>query len=123
MSDVVEFRLRDKVVLKHIFDCGQCFRFVCEEDGSYSGVFRRSFINVSLQEQGNIMKVKRILGESIDEEELYRFFDLESSYERIKEKFKAIEACYLPDRTDIQPQTVSFGARLSRSERSKSANY
>ena len=89
MSDVVEFRLRDKVVLKHIFDCGQCFRFVCEEDGSYSGVFRRSFINVSLQEQGNIMKVKRILGESIDEEELYRFFDLESSYERIKEKFKA----------------------------------
>lgn len=89
MSDVVEFRLRDKVVLKHIFDCGQCFRFVCEEDGSYSGVFRRSFINASLQEQGNIMKVKRILGESIDEEELYRFFDLESSYERIKEKFKA----------------------------------
>lgn len=89
MSDVVEFRLRDKVVLRHIFDCGQCFRFVCEEDGSYSGVFRRSFINVSLQEQGNIMKVKRILGESIDEEELYRFFDLESSYERIKEKFKA----------------------------------
>lgn len=89
MSDVVEFRLGDKVVLKHIFDCGQCFRFVCEEDGSYSGVFRRSFINVSLQEQGNIMKVKRILGESIDEEELYRFFDLESSYERIKEKFKA----------------------------------
>lgn len=89
MSDVVEFRLRDKVVLRHIFDCGQCFRFVCKEDGSYSGVFRRSFINVSLQEQGNIMKVKRILGESIDEEELYRFFDLESSYERIKEKFKA----------------------------------
>lgn len=89
MSDVVEFRLRDKVVLKHIFDCGQCFRFVCEEDGSYSGVFRRSFINVSLQEQGNIMKVKRILGEGIDGEELYRFFDLESSYERIKEKFKA----------------------------------
>lgn len=89
MSDVVEFRLRDKVVLRHIFDCGQCFRFVCEEDGSYSGVFRRSFINVYLQEQGNIMKVKRILGESIDEEELYRFFDLETSYERIKEKFKA----------------------------------
>lgn len=89
MSDVVEFRLRDKVVLRHIFDCGQCFRFVCEEDGSYSGVFRRSFINVYLQEQGNIMKVKRILGDSIDEEELYRFFDLETSYERIKEKFKA----------------------------------
>lgn len=88
MSDVVEFRLRDKVVLRHIFDCGQCFRFVCEEDGSYSGVFRRSFINVSLQEQGNIMKVKRILGEGIDGEELYRFFDLETSYERIKEKFK-----------------------------------
>lgn len=89
MSDVVEFRLRDTVVLKHIFDCGQCFRFVCEEDGSYSGVFRRSFINVSLQEQGNALKVKRILGESIDEEELYRFFDLETSYERIKEKFRA----------------------------------
>ena len=80
MSDVVEFRLRDKVVLKHIFDCGQCFRFVCEEDGSYSGVFRRSFINVSLQEQGNIMKVKRILGESIDEKEDRKSTRLNSSH-------------------------------------------
>ena len=86
MSDVVEFRLRDKVVLKHIFDCGQCFRFYAEGDGSYTGIYRNSLINVALHEQGNILEVKKVLGESLDEEALHRFFDLAVSYEYIKEK-------------------------------------
>ena len=32
--------------LKHIFDCGQCFRWKENEDGSYTGIFRENVINV-----------------------------------------------------------------------------
>ena len=32
---------------KHIFECGQCFRWMAEEDGSYTGVAKGKVINVS----------------------------------------------------------------------------
>lgn len=89
MSKTVRFKLKDKVILKHVFDCGQCFRFYVEGDGSYTGIYRNSLINVALHEQGNILEVKKVSGESLDEEALHRFFDLAVSYEHIKEKFKS----------------------------------
>lgn len=89
MSKTVRFKLKDKVILKHVFDCGQCFRFYAEGDGSYTGIYRNSLINVALHEQGNILEVKKVSGESLDEEALHRFFDLAVSYEHIKEKFKS----------------------------------
>ena len=35
--------------LKHIFDCGQCFRWKENEDGSYTGIFRENVINVKTE--------------------------------------------------------------------------
>jgi len=32
---------------KHIFECGQCFRWNKEDDGSYTGVFGNNVINVA----------------------------------------------------------------------------
>ena len=32
--------------LKHIFDCGQCFRWNEQNDGSYTGVFKGNVLNV-----------------------------------------------------------------------------
>jgi len=40
LHDVNDFNLT------HIFDCGQCFRWNKEEDGSYTGVVGRNVINV-----------------------------------------------------------------------------
>ena len=31
---------------KHVFECGQCFRWLREEDGSYTGVVQGKVINV-----------------------------------------------------------------------------
>ena len=31
---------------KHIFECGQCFRWNLEDDGSYTGVFNENVLNV-----------------------------------------------------------------------------
>ena len=32
----------------HIFECGQCFRWNKQDDGSYTGVFKSNVINVKL---------------------------------------------------------------------------
>ena len=31
---------------QHVFDCGQCFRWIRQEDGSYTGVVQGIVINV-----------------------------------------------------------------------------
>lgn len=36
--------------LDHIFDCGQCFRWSRQEDGSYTGIAMGKAVNVSLKE-------------------------------------------------------------------------
>ncbi len=36
--------------LDHIFDCGQCFRWTKQEDGSYTGIAMGKPVNVSLKE-------------------------------------------------------------------------
>lgn len=36
--------------LADIFDCGQCFRWNKQEDGSYTGVFKKNVMNVQNKE-------------------------------------------------------------------------
>ena len=43
----------DTFCLEHIFECGQCFRWNKEEDGSYTGVFKNNVLNVK-QENNKI---------------------------------------------------------------------
>ena len=35
---------------KHIFECGQCFRWKLEEDGSYTGVVKGKILNVDMKD-------------------------------------------------------------------------
>ena len=43
-----EYKLEniDSFELADIFECGQCFRWNKQEDGSYTGIFKRNVINV-----------------------------------------------------------------------------
>ena len=34
--------------LTHIFECGQCFRWKQNEDGSYTGIVRKNVINIKM---------------------------------------------------------------------------
>ena len=36
---------------KHIFECGQCFRWDEESDGSYTGIVKNNVINVNKVEK------------------------------------------------------------------------
>jgi len=74
--------------LKDIFDCGQCFRWNKEDDGSYTGVFGNNVINVSKDKENVIFK--GICEKDIESTCKY-YFDLERDYEKIKKDLSEID--------------------------------
>jgi N-glycosylase/DNA lyase len=66
--------------LKHIFDCGQCFRWNENKDGSYTGVAYGRAVQVI--KKGNDVYIK---GGKVEDEGFWRkYFDLERDYGEIK---------------------------------------
>lgn len=86
--------------LKHIFDCGQCFRWKENEDGSYTGIFRENVINVKKENdkiifQGICQNDKNI------KEVCTQYFDLNRDYESIKNKLSKID--------EYMEESIKFG--------------
>ena len=68
---------------KHIFECGQCFRWNREPDGSYTGVAYGRVINVNRIDSMIIIKNTSLH----DFNFIWRkYFDLDTDYSKIKEK-------------------------------------
>lgn len=82
--------------LDHILDCGQCFRWTKQPDGSYFGIAFEKALNVSfVSEQPEGLEGKLILdGSTISEyETIWKpYFDLERDYGKIKEVFRTKDA-------------------------------
>ena len=74
--------------LKDIFDCGQCFRWNEQEDGSYTGIFGNNVINV--KKQNNEITFEGICEKDI-KETIENYFDLNRNYEEIKEQLSKID--------------------------------
>lgn len=74
--------------LEHIFECGQCFRWNKNSDGSYTGVIQAGVIKVTKIENKIIFK-----GKCSDKLELIvrDYFDLNNNYLEIKEKLAKID--------------------------------
>ncbi len=68
---------------KHIFECGQCFRWIKEEDNSYTGVAKGRIINVK-KEDGRVVidNCSRDDFENI----WYDYFDLGRDYSSLKKE-------------------------------------
>ena len=82
--------------LKDIFECGQCFRWNKEEnDNSYTGVFKGNVLNVK-KENNKIIFEGICIGNI--EEICREYFDLDTDYEKIKEKLAKIDD-YLKEST------------------------
>lgn len=82
LENYSSFNLRD------IFECGQCFRWNKEEDGSYTGVFANNVINVSKTTKGIYFKgvcEKDIVNTVID------YFDLDRDYNEIKRTLAKVD--------------------------------
>lgn len=74
--------------LAHVFDCGQCFRWNIEEDGSYTGIFGNNVLNV---QKDNDKVIFKGICETNIEEVVTKYFDLERNYEEIKEVLSKID--------------------------------
>ena len=72
----------------HIFECGQCFNFNIEEDGSYTAVHLGRIINV-LQKEDHVI----IRNVSLNDfyEIFYDYFDLGTDYSEIRKKLSENE--------------------------------
>ena len=74
--------------LKDIFECGQCFRWNENENGSYTGVVNKGVLKV--EKQGKKIFFTGILDQDI--KEVVRFyFDLDRNYEEIKMQLSNID--------------------------------
>ncbi len=73
---------------KHIFECGQCFRWDEEKDGSYTGVVKNNVINVKKVDNSVLFSS---MGADVLEELVTDYFDLNRNYEDIKSKLSKID--------------------------------
>ena len=78
----------DTFELADIFECGQCFRWNKEDDGSYTGVFHNNVLNVG--KKGNKIIFKGICEGNI-EKICTDYFDLNRDYTKIKEELSKID--------------------------------
>lgn len=73
---------------KDIFECGQCFRWNRQEDGSYTGIFGNNVLKVK-KEQNKIL-FQGICEKDI-KETVENYFDLERNYETIKQQLSKVD--------------------------------
>ncbi len=82
----------------HIFECGQCFRWIKQNDGSFQGVARGKTINVKYN--NNILEVDNTTSEEF-RDIWYEYFDLGTDYGEIKS--------ILSQKDEIMKSAVEFG--------------
>ena len=75
--------------LEDIFECGQCFRWNKQENGSYTGVIKDAVINVQKKDQQVVFygicednNLRKIVND---------YFDLETNYDELKLKLSKID--------------------------------
>lgn len=82
IKEVKDFNLRD------IFDCGQCFRWNEEEDGSFTGVAFGKAVNMAFEPESDGAYSGRLIIDGATEEEFEtiwrRYLDLDRDYGEIK---------------------------------------
>ncbi len=78
--------------LEHIFECGQCFRWNKQSDGSYIGVIHEGVLQLRSENKGNSSNI--IIKGKCDgniKEVAENYFDLKTDYKKIKEELSKID--------------------------------
>ena len=74
--------------LKDIFECGQCFRWNEETDGSYTGVFKGNVLNI--KKIKNDVYFKGLCKDNI-KKVVEDYFDINRDYDKIKNQLSLID--------------------------------
>ena len=86
LNNCKSFRLRD------VFECGQCFRWNKQLDGSYTGIFGKNVLNVTEEKADNGYKITfRGICDGDIKQICNYYFDLERDYESIKQKLSKVD--------------------------------
>ena len=92
--------------LDHIFDCGQCFRWERESDGSYTGTAMGKIVNMRFEPEG------KLIVDNCTEEEFMRiwtpYLDLERDYAQVKRS--------LQDEEIKKAMKYGYGIRILKQE-------
>lgn len=88
---------------KHIFECGQCFRWNVEDDLSYTGVFQNNVLNI--KKDNNKIIFKGICNGDI-KDICKNYFRLEVNYENIKQELA------IKDETLKESIQYGYGIRI-----------
>ena len=84
--------------LTHIFECGQCFRWNENPDGSYTGIVKNNVINIKMTNKNIYVKS---YGEDNLEKLFTEYFDIDRDYESIKKQLREID--------DNMKQSILYG--------------
>ncbi|QNU68694.1 8-oxoguanine DNA glycosylase [Ruminiclostridium herbifermentans] len=92
--------------LTHIFECGQCFRWIRQQDGSYNGIVKDKFVNVSLS--NGILYIRNAEEQNFIDI-WYEYFDLGTDYSKIKSVL---------EKDEIMKEAIKtgYGIRLLRQD-------
>jgi len=92
--------------LTHVFECGQCFRWVKQPGGSYRGIFNGRLVNVSFNE--DILYITNATEQDFIDI-WYGYFDLGTDYSKIKAVL---------EKDDIMKEAIKtgYGIRLLRQD-------
>ena len=88
-EQIYELKNQESFELKHIFDCGQCFRWNEENNKSYTGVFKGNILNVKKENDTIVFKgiVKGNIKDVVED-----YFDLKRNYTKIKNELSKIDS-------------------------------
>ena len=87
--------------LAHIFECGQCFRWNKQSDGSFTGVAKNKFLKISEDNDGKIVFHNTTKAEF--DEIWYSYFDFNTDYSKIKSQL---------EQDKILKEAIPFGSGI-----------
>ncbi len=93
--------------LKHVFDCGQCFRWNESEDGSYVGASGEFACRARLDEENGVLSLDASGG---DEAFWRSYFDLDTDYGAIKRELAEKEPKI------VVAEEAGYGIRILRQD-------
>ena len=97
----IDYRIKsNSFKLADVFDCGQCFRWNIEDDGSYTGVLKKIVLNVKKIDDEVIFNGVNY-GTTDSIEEINHYFDLNRNYDELKAKLEKID--------DYMKNSIEFG--------------
>lgn len=96
---MLRIKLENDFLPEHTFDCGQCFRWNRQSDGSYIGVAHKRAVRLTY-ENGSIV----LQGASEKDRPLWEeYFDVARDYSAVKEKIGS---------SDIMKKAIQFGSGI-----------